>query len=177
MKKKRSGRYAGSIQTVPLVIKNAPREDFRKKLEAVPFLAYEVEQLSDNRKICVTKPGGKNVFGQMKVHDFMVWVYNPAENDRWRISHQEILDDLTLKMEAERTEAEKIIEALRQVHDGDDPSDILSATPDIGKSLPGESAEMLLKAYKWIWGQEDCNYPAGQGRSYSMDGIEKLLLT
>jgi len=38
----------------------------------------------------------------------------------------------------------------------------------------GEHPEVLLKAYKWIWGQEDCNYPEGEGRERSMKGIREL---
>ena len=37
----------------------------------------------------------------------------------------------------------------------------------------GESPEVLLKAYKWIWGQEDCNYPEGKGRTMSWEGWRK----
>jgi hypothetical protein len=40
--------------------------------------------------------------------------------------------------------------------------------------LPGEHIEVLLKSYKWIWGQEDVNYPTGEGRDMSMKGILKL---
>lgn len=41
------------------------------------------------------------------------------------------------------------------------------------KNPCGESPEILLKAYKWIWGQEDCNYPSGKGRAMSWEGWEK----
>jgi len=37
----------------------------------------------------------------------------------------------------------------------------------------GESPEVLLKAYKWIWGQEDVNYPTGKGRAMSWEGWKK----
>lgn len=35
----------------------------------------------------------------------------------------------------------------------------------------GLEAETILKVYKWIWGQEDCNYPNGEGRWLSMNNI------
>ena len=38
----------------------------------------------------------------------------------------------------------------------------------------GELPELLLKAYKWIWGQEDCNYPEGEGREMSMSLLRML---
>jgi len=31
-----------------------------------------------------------------------------------------------------------------------------------------------MKAYKWIWGQEDVNYPSGEGRDMSMKSIIEL---
>ena len=42
-----------------------------------------------------------------------------------------------------------------------------------GDDLVGIDPETILKAYKWIWGQEDCNYPNGQGRWLSMNNIIK----
>jgi len=40
--------------------------------------------------------------------------------------------------------------------------------------VPGEPIEILLKSYKWIWGQEDVNYPNGEGRDMSMKSILEL---
>ena len=42
-------------------------------MEGVEYLGYEVEELGDGRRIVVTKPGGKFVFGKVKREDFMVW--------------------------------------------------------------------------------------------------------
>ena len=39
----------------------------------------------------------------------------------------------------------------------------------------GENPEALLKAYKWIWGQEDVNFPTGEGRTMSWNGLKELL--
>ncbi len=66
----------------------------------------------------------------------------------------------------------KVIEYLKRVHRGEEPEEILSdaETDDV----PGESIEILLKSYKWIWGQEDVNYPNGQGRDMSMQSILEL---
>jgi hypothetical protein len=46
-KKKKRNEYKHSIDLKSLKILNAPREDFRKKLEGIPYRGYEVEQLSD----------------------------------------------------------------------------------------------------------------------------------
>jgi len=58
------------------------------------------------------------------------------------------------------------------VYNGEDPNQILEDA-DL-KNLSGESPEVLLKAYKWIWGQEDVNYPAGKGRAMSWEGWKKI---
>ena len=41
------------------------------------------------------------------------------------------------------------------MYNGKDPNDILKNTSFENPS--GENPEALLKAYKWIWGQEDVN--------------------
>jgi len=161
--------YSAKIKTEPLRIKNAPREEFRKNLVKIPLGSYDVETLSDGRKVCITKPGRKGI------HDFMVWILNESNNELWRISHEEIFTDLENKMTQNSTEAKKVILALKRVHAGEEPEDVLSENPQLGKSLQVYAPDLLLKVYKWIWGQEDCNYPKGEGRNMSMNAIlEKI---
>jgi len=161
------------MRFVPLKIPNAAREEFRVKLEEVPFLGYEVDQLPDGRIVCITKPGGKSSWGRMQVHDFMVWIYDEAAKSRWRVSHKEIKDDIATKFKTNPEEAKRVVCALKRVHEGEDPDDVLAAATmaGLGNGLPGEAPELILKAYKWIFGQEDCNYPTGKGRDMAMSGI------
>ena len=57
------------------------------------------------------------------------------------------------------------------MYNGEEPNEILENTRF---SNPiGETPEVLLKAYKWIWGEEDVNYPTGKGRAMSWEGWEK----
>lgn len=164
--------YTHEIELTNLKIKNRPREEFRGLLEKVKYRGYEVEQLTDGRKIVITKPGGKFVFGKVKRDDFMVWVYNPNDSSLWLISHKNIYNDLEEKGEINPSETVKIINALERVFDGEEPDDVLQGT-ELNR-LTGEPPEVLLKAYKWIWGQEDCNYPEGEGRDMSMKSIREL---
>jgi RecB family endonuclease NucS len=164
--------YTHEIELNNLQIKNRPREEFRSLLEKVKYRGYEVEQLTDGRKIIITKPGGKFVFGKVKREDFMVWVYNPSDSTLWLISHKDIYKDLEEKGRINPKATIKIINALERVFNGEDPDDILKTTKLY--SQIGEPPEVLLKAYKWIWGQEDCNYPEGEGREMSMRGIREL---
>ena len=174
---RRPGKYAASIRRVPLSIPNAPREEFRAKLESVPFLGYEVEHLEDGRTICITKPGGKNAYGRMKVHDFMVWVYDDKAKSCWRISHEEIKEDLQGKIQASPTKGKLVIRALKRVCEGEEPDAVLGLGKLAGlrSGLPGEPPDLIVKAYKWIFGQEDCNYPTGEGRDMAMSGILELV--
>jgi hypothetical protein len=88
------------------------------------------------------------------------------------ISHKNIFEDLEEKAKCSNEDTIKIIDALEKVYNGEDPDDILK---DIEIKNPcGEAPELLLKAYKWIWGQEDCNYPTGEGRNMSMKIIKEL---
>jgi len=164
--------YTHEIELINLKIKNRPREEFRKLLEKVKYRGYEVEQLVDGKKIVITKPGGKFVFGRVKREDFMVWVYNPNDSTLWLISHKDIYNDLEEKGEIDSKETIKIIDALERVFDGEEPDEVLKNS-ELTISF-GEPPEVLLKAYKWIWGQEDCNYPEGEGREMSMKSIKEL---
>lgn len=63
----------------------------------LPYRGYEVEELPDNRKIVITKPGGKNVYRATQKEDFIVFIYNPCNDSLWQISHYQILDDIKIK--------------------------------------------------------------------------------
>lgn len=164
--------YTHEIELKNLEVKNRPREEFKKLLEKVMYRGYEVERLAGGRRIVITKPGGKFVYGKVKREDFMVWVYNPIDSTLWLISHKDIYNDLKEKGEVDSRETIKIIDALERVFNGEEPDDVLK-TPKLN-SPTGEPPEVLLKAYKWIWGQEDCNYPNGEGREMSMKSIKEL---
>lgn len=173
-KKAKINIYRHEIDLTSLKIKNQPREEFRAALEAIKYKGYEVESISAGRKIVITKPGGKFSFGTVKRDDFMVWVYNPSDNSLWLISHKNIFDDLEEKAIYDPKETLRIIDALICVYSGEEPDDVLKRMAL--KNPYGEKPEVLLKAYKWIWGQEDCNYPPPKykGREMSMVAINEL---
>jgi hypothetical protein len=173
-KKAKVNIYKHSIDLSRLEIKNQPRKKFREALEKIKYRGYHVEDISDGRKIVVTKPGGKFSFGTIKRDDFIVWVYNEKEEPLWLISHRNIFDDLEEKGNCDPKAALRIIEALTRVYNSAEPDDVLK---EMNLNNPcGEIPEVLLKAYKWIWGQEDCNYPPPKykGREMSVAEINKL---
>ena len=64
---------------VPLEIENQEQKAFRDDLLNIPYLLYEVEQLTTGEIIAINKPGGKRNFGRLSRDDFMVFIYNPEE--------------------------------------------------------------------------------------------------
>jgi len=163
--------YKHTIDLKKLTIKNDKREEFAKKLEEIPYRGYEVENISDGRKIVIVKPGGKQSFGRIRKEDFFVFIYNPAENTLWQITHRQIYEDLLAKAKKDPKETIKILEAFERVYNGVDPDSFLEQL-DLHNPC-GEQPEALIKAYKWIWGQEDVNYPNGKGRAMSWEGWRK----
>lgn len=153
----------------PLSIENQEQDAFRDALSAIPYLLYEVEALKSGEKIVINKPGGKRNFGRLSRDDFMVFIYNPAEESLWLISHAEISDDIAEKFERDRDSATQLIRGLYSVCCGKEPDDVINRLNL--KDSTGLPVETILKVYKWIWGQEDCNYPTKEGRWLSMKAL------
>lgn len=165
--------YSHTINLKKLNIRNAPREEFAEKVIAIEYRGYEVEQCDDGRKIVITKPGGKSVFGRPKKEDILVFIFDPSDNSLWQISHQQILDDVTAKCEENPAEGKKLIALLERTLNGEEPNDFIADIRTLSFQS-GEKSEELIKAYKWIWGQEDVNYPNGEGRFMSWAAYEEL---
>ncbi len=89
--------YKHTIDLKKLDIKNAEQKEFIKKLEGIPYRGYEVENISNGRKIVIVKPGGKQSFGKIRKEDFFVFIYNPEEQTIWQIIHKQIYDDILKK--------------------------------------------------------------------------------
>jgi hypothetical protein len=157
------------VNLIPLKIKNEERIKFMEKLLSIPYLLYEVEQLKNGDKIVINKPGGKRNFKRLARNDFMVFIYKPSNGSLWLISHDEIKSDLQDKYNIAPKDTKEIINGLYKVYQGQEPDDVLDTLK--AKIDTGLSPEIIYKVYKWIWGQEDCNYPTGAGRSLSMNGI------
>lgn len=165
-----SNRFDYPVKLVPLSVKNTYRDDFRTHLLNIPYLLYEVEKVSDGTSIVINKPGGKKNFGRMSKNDLQVFIYNPNSSNLWLISHNEILEDLDLKFSISPEKTMKIIKGLYRVCSGEEP-DVVISYLKIVDDLTDLKVETLYKSYKWIWGQEDCNYPNGEGRWLSMNSI------
>lgn len=169
----RKNIYTHTIDLAQLNIRNAPRADFAEKVREIQYRGYEVEQCADGRKIVITKPGGKRVFGYPKKEDILVFIFDPADNSLWQISHQQILDDITLKCKENASQGKVLIALLERAFNGEEPNDFIDEINALSFNT-GEQPEELIKAYKWIWGQEDVNYPNGDGRNMSWNAYQEL---
>jgi len=168
---KRRNIYTHDIDLKKLTVKNAPSKKFASAIAQIPYRGYEVEDISDGRKIVIVKPGGKQTWGRISKEDFFVFIYDPKDQTLWQISHGQIYDYLVEKSQCDRSEAIKLIKAFERVYSGEEPDKVLKAAK-LRTSTDGNE-EALLKAYKWIWGQEDVNYPNGKGRAMSWEGWKK----
>ncbi len=176
MPSKQKNIYTHSIDLKKLHIKNRPRNEFAKRIEKIQYRGYEVEKLRDGRRIVIAKPGGKRSYGNIKRDDFFVFIFTPPDQ-LWQITHKQIHEDLKEKSKSNPIHTIKILKALEQVYNGRELDEKIFVKLD-SRAYTGERAEALIKAYKWIWGQEDVNYPPPkfQGRAMSWSGIRKLLL-
>ncbi len=165
--------YTHSIDLERRTIKNAPREIFAQSLKELPYRGYEVEKIADGTSIVITKPGGKSVYGRPKKEDFLVYIHNPQENTLWQITHKQIFEDIQNKAEEDATQTKQLLSLLERVQNGEDPDDFIDEINAL-KFNQGELPETFLKVYKWIWGQEDVNYPNGDGRKMSWRSLKEF---
>jgi hypothetical protein len=103
----------------------------------------------------------------------MVFIFDPSTEELWLISHDEIFADIEAKLKYNRQVGLRIIDALLDVCNGEKPESVLEKY-QFNSTLTGLPVELLLKTYKWIGGQEDVNYPKGEGRWKSMNHIIEL---
>lgn len=158
--------YNHSIHLQKIKIRNSNKDEFAKNLIELPYRGYEVESLLSGNKIVITKPGGKSLYGKPKKEDFLVFIYNPNDSSLWQISHKQIFDDIVEKSNENKALTIKLIDLMERTFNGQEPNDFIQEISELNFTT-GETPETLIKVYKWIWGQEDVNYPNGEGRSMS----------
>ncbi|MHB1686377.1 MAG: hypothetical protein ACYCVH_03255 [Ignavibacteriaceae bacterium] len=161
--------YKNKIDLVRKRIKNNKSTTFVSDIKKLDWRGYQVESLKDGRKIVIVKPGGKRGKRGEK-HDFLVLIQSKDKNELWQISHPQLYDDLKEKLKNDINGTRQLLNALKNVYHGKEPNDILKSKKF--SKLSGEPVDLILKVYKWIWAQEDINYPQPQhkGRAFSYEG-------
>lgn len=167
-------KFVHAINLVELNVLNSEEEEFRDTLNNIPYLLYEVEKISNGNKIAINKPGGKRNWRILSREDYMVFIVLTASNELWMISHNELYEDIQKKCNVNFDEAINLIDSLLDVCNGCEPDDVMIERNLSDVIDDGLDCETILKVYKCIWGQEDCNYPKGKGRWLSMNAILEL---
>jgi hypothetical protein len=169
----KKNKYQHAIDLKPIQIRNTDKATFISQLECLEYRGYEVERLSNGNRIVITKPGSKSVYGYPKKEDFLVFIFYPEDNGLWQISHNQIYEDIVEKSKEDKLRTISLICLLERVCNGEEPNDFIDEISAL-QFQTGETAETLLKVYKWIWGQEDVNYPNGEGRMLSWKAISNF---
>lgn len=86
---------------------------------------------------------------------------------------QTIFDDIVEKSNENKSLTIALIDLMERTLNGQEPNDFIEEISKLN-FITGETPETLIKSYKWIWGQEDVNYPNGEGRLMSWRSFEEL---
>ncbi len=123
------------------------------------FLAYKVEDLSWNNILIISKPGWKYNYIEKDINDFMVWIYDKNIEEWWRISYKELIN-LFLKelYSLDLVKFKLFIDKLEFLKESSEIY-IFKESEDYIFTPSWLNMTSLLKIYKWLWAQEECNYP------------------
>lgn len=167
-------KYIHSIDLKKLHIRNMERKAFAQAIIDIKYRGYEVEQLADGRKIVITKPGGKKAYGRPYKEDIMVFIFDPTDESLWQITHDQIIEDVRAKVGEDKAQGKQLLTIFERTYNGEEPEDFIDDIRNLSFQS-GEKPEALIKAYKWIWGQEDVNYPTQAGRALSWKSFREMI--
>ena len=167
-------KYNHSIDLKKIHIRNMERKAFAQAIIDIEYRGYEVEPLGDGRKIAITKPGGKKAYGLPYKEDIMVFIFDPSDNSLWQISHDQIIEDVRAKVAEDKVQGKQLLALFERTYNGEEPEEFIDDIRSLSFQS-GEMPEALIKAYKWIWGQEDVNYPTKEGRALSWKSFQEMI--
>lgn len=131
---------------------------------------YYVERLSDGRRIFLSRPAFMH-----NGFDFVVRVegMNFAREGRRRDapSHEDMFLDLQEKKEQSLDGYKRLYALLRQVYTCQDVSDDIMRGVQINVGMP---AEMILKAFKWLFIEQEIRYWNYSGRDMLWQGVPSI---
>jgi hypothetical protein len=141
---------------------------WKEKTQVVTRYKYFVETLKGGNRIYLLRPTFLN-----KGIDFQVWVEKfDGEKDK-RPSHGGLIEDIQTKMKESPKQKKAMLTAIERVWNCEDPDKVLSETGlTFTKSL---SSELVLKALKWLFIEQDVTYWNYDGRMMLWRGIQHAL--
>lgn len=132
---------------------------------------YNVETLSDGRKIYLTRPAYLK-----KGFDFRINVEGMTfKTGHEYPKHEDIFDDLKVKRQNNPTSYKRLHDAIERIYKCEDPEDVLPNYADL-KIESGYSLELILKVIKWFFIEQDIRDWNYSGRGMFKSGVDEILL-
>lgn len=112
-----------------------------------------VKTFSDGSQLIIEKPGYKK-----NKNDFKI-IYKLKTEEEKPYKHKEIFD-----MVKNSPNKDNLIKDIDLVCDGKQPSNNYN-----------DFEEVILEFLKWVFVEEDINYPGGEGRNYTLDALHNYI--
>lgn len=139
---------------------------WKDETQIVTRYRYLVERLKDGSRIFLLRPTFLN-----KGIDFQVWVEKLDGDKDKRPSHGTIIEDLKLKLKESPAQRKALMKAVERVWNCEDPDKVCSEIPL--KFKKGHSCELVLKAVKWLFIEQDVTYWNYDGRMKLWNAIQE----
>ena len=136
--------------------------------QVVTRYKYFVETLQDGRQIYLSRPTFLN-----KGIDFTVVVERFDGVKDKLPSHPDLISDILLTKRIGQAKIGKLLSAIERVWLCEDPDEVLKDTDLAFK--PGLSADLVLKALKWLFIEQDITYWNYDGRMMLWNGIRNAV--
>lgn len=165
-------RHCSSREEVrkTLVLQFLEEEPGQGKGDLTSRYRYNVETLSDGKRVYLKRPAALN-----KGFDFTVHVENTYFKKLGGDlpTHDDIFTDLKEKKLSHPRLWRKLYRAIEAAHNLEDPDDIIANQGDIlfGTGYP---VDLLLKVIKWFFIEQDMTYWNWSGRQMFMNGVRSL---
>ena len=136
-----------------------------------PHYRYNVETLSDGRRIYLTRPAYLK-----KGFDFRINVEGTTfQTGHEYPKHDDIFDDLRLKKQESPAMCTRLHQALERVYNCEDPEGILPEYTDV-KFRGGHPVDLILEVIKWFLIEQDIRDWNYSGRQMFKNGIDGILM-
>jgi len=132
---------------------------------------YNVEVLSDGRRIYLTRPVPLKTEFEFRINVEETVFQTGQEYSK----HDDISDDLREKRRENPVMCQRLHQAIERVYNCEDPEDILPEYADI-KFNVGHPVDLILKVIKWFLIEQDIRDWNYSGRQMFKNGIERILL-
>lgn len=136
---------------------------------------YNVETCSDGRRVYLRRPTwlNKGFDFQVNLEGFRSVTREPKGPTIEMPSQKDIVHDLQIKVKAHPRLSAEIFEAVTDIYDCKESSDVLGRHPRLLALEGGLSFEKLLLVLKWLFIEQDFTYWLGTRRNMLMSAIEE----